>query len=61
MSSFSAFDSKGGEFYGPKKTKVIEYQKTPILNFLCFQVVILLVLVPNKKYVDHEVRGGLIP
>jgi hypothetical protein len=27
MSSFSVFDSKGGEFYGPKQTKVIKYQK----------------------------------
>jgi hypothetical protein len=33
ISSFSVFDSKGRELYGPKQTKVIKYQKPPILKF----------------------------
>jgi hypothetical protein len=36
MSSFLVFDSKGGEFYGPKQTKVIKYQKPLILKLQFF-------------------------
>jgi hypothetical protein len=32
MSSFSMFDSKALEIYGPKQTKVHNYQKPPNLK-----------------------------
>jgi hypothetical protein len=59
MSSFSVFDSKGGEFYEPKQIKVIKYQNHLILNFLSYQVVFLLVSILNRKHVDYGVRGRL--
>jgi hypothetical protein len=66
MSSFSLFDSKGGEFYGPKKTKVIKYQNHPLKflwPFIWFIILscgcLCLVLVLDMKYVDYGVRGRL--
>jgi hypothetical protein len=39
MSSFSVFDSKGGDFFGPKQTKVYQMPKTTKFKILIFQVV----------------------
>jgi hypothetical protein len=48
MSSFSVFDSKGGEIWGPKQTKVYQIQKPLILKSIVFKWFLMLVLVQNR-------------
>jgi hypothetical protein len=62
MSSFSVFDSKGGSFMDQSNSKYIKYQNHKILNFdLASGLVLQLVLVQNRNYVDYGIGGGLSP
>jgi hypothetical protein len=63
-SFFPVFDSKEGEFYGPKQIKVYQISNTKNHQFSFFDSfnwLSMLVLVQNRKYVDYGVRGSLSP
>jgi hypothetical protein len=55
LSSFLVFDSKGGEVLWTKAIQSISNTKTTKIKILILQVV----LVQNRKYVDYGVRERL--